>query len=83
MAGRHGATTSQIALAWLLHRGDEIIPIPGTRHVAYVEQNAAAAKLVLDRADMATLDRAFAPDHVVGARHSEASHRFVDVEPNP
>ena len=82
IAERHGATTSQIALAWLLHRGDEIIPIPGTRHVAYVEQNAAAANLSLDGADMATLDRAFAPDRVAGARHSEASHRFVDAEPD-
>jgi aryl-alcohol dehydrogenase-like predicted oxidoreductase len=82
MAVRHGATTSQIALAWLLHRGDEIIPIPGTRHIAYVEQNAAAASLRLDETDMATLDHAFAPDRVAGARHSEASHRFVDAEPN-
>jgi aryl-alcohol dehydrogenase-like predicted oxidoreductase len=81
IAGRKRATSSQIALAWLLHRGDEVIPIPGTRHVAYLEENAAAAALVLDPSDMTTLDTAFAADRVSGERHSEASSRFVDTEP--
>ena len=46
-ADAHGATLGQVALAWVLSRGDDVVPIPGTKRVAYVEQNAAAADLQL------------------------------------
>jgi aryl-alcohol dehydrogenase-like predicted oxidoreductase len=80
VAGRIGARASQVALAWLLRRGDQIVPIPGTRHIVYLEQNAAAAQLRLSDTDMAALDKTFAPDRVAGARISEAQRRFVDTE---
>ncbi|MEU4796538.1 aldo/keto reductase [Streptomyces sp. NPDC023327] len=62
---RIGATSAQVALAWLLAQGEHVIPIPGTKTLRYLEQNAAAADLVLSAADLAELDALPAP---VGAR---------------
>jgi len=45
IAAAHRATPGQVALAWLLRQGEEIVPIPGTRHVKFLEENAAAADL--------------------------------------
>ena len=57
VADKHGATPTQIALAWLLARYDRMLLIPGTRSVAHLEENAAATELELDDADLAALDR--------------------------
>jgi pyridoxine 4-dehydrogenase len=57
VADKHGATTTQIALAWLLHRYDRMLLIPGTSSVAHLEENMAAIELELDDADLAALDR--------------------------
>jgi aryl-alcohol dehydrogenase-like predicted oxidoreductase len=56
IAERHGVTPGQVALAWVLAQGDDVVPIPGTKRVAYVEQNAAAAEVALSRDDLAELD---------------------------
>lgn len=56
VAARHGATTRQIALAWLLHRAPSILVIPGTSSVAHLEENVAAASIELTADDLATLD---------------------------
>src|ERR1043166_7312672 len=55
MAERKGATPGQIALAWLLHKGDDIVPIPGTKRRRYLEENVGAADLSLSAEEMATL----------------------------
>lgn len=55
VAQRHGCTPGQAALAWVLARGDDIVPIPGTKRVAYLEQNVAAARVDLDESDLAEL----------------------------
>ncbi|HYH43236.1 MAG TPA: aldo/keto reductase, partial [Burkholderiales bacterium] len=60
IAVEYKASPAQIALAWLLAQGEDIVPIPGTNHVANVEQNAAAADLVLDKADVTRLSALFA-----------------------
>ena len=57
VADKHGATPTQIALAWLLARYDRMLLIPGTRSVAHLEENVAAIELELDDADLAALDR--------------------------
>jgi pyridoxine 4-dehydrogenase len=57
VAGKHGATPTQIALAWLLARYDRMLLIPGTSSVAHLEENMAAAELELDVADLDVLDR--------------------------
>ena len=64
VAQRHGATTAQVSLAWVLAQGPTVVPIPGTKRRSWLEQNAAAADLVLtesDLADIAALPRSVAP----------------------
>src|SRR6185295_6905595 len=56
-----GAKPGQIALAWLLHQGPDIVPIPGTKRLQYLEENVAAAAISLDKAQLKTLDEALAP----------------------
>jgi aryl-alcohol dehydrogenase-like predicted oxidoreductase len=56
VAARHGATPSQVALAWLLHRDERILLIPGTSSVAHLEENLAAAEVALDADDLEALD---------------------------
>jgi aryl-alcohol dehydrogenase-like predicted oxidoreductase len=68
----------QIALAWLLHKGPSIVPIPGTKRRAYLEENLAAAALVLDDADMKALDEALAPAKIAGPRYAETMMSMVD-----
>ena len=57
VAAKHGVTTSQVALAWLLHRDPRILLIPGTSSVAHLEENMGAAAVSLDEEDMASLDQ--------------------------
>jgi aryl-alcohol dehydrogenase-like predicted oxidoreductase len=78
LAAGKGATAGQIALAWLLHKGDDIVPIPGTKRRRYLEENVAAADVRLTREEMTSLDRALAPDKVAGPRYSEKSMAQVD-----
>jgi len=66
VADRHGASVSQVALAWVLAQGEHVIPIPGTKRVAYLEENVAAADLRLSDEDLTELD-ALPP--AVGARY--------------
>jgi aryl-alcohol dehydrogenase-like predicted oxidoreductase len=58
IAGKRGASPSQIALAWVLHRSPVMLPIPGTSSVAHLEENVAAAKIKLSEDEFAALDRA-------------------------
>jgi aryl-alcohol dehydrogenase-like predicted oxidoreductase len=73
-----GAKPGQIALAWLLHKGDDIAPIPGTKRRKYLEENVAAASIRLDAAEMKTLDEALAPDKISGPRYPEWLMAAVD-----
>ena len=57
VAPKHSATPSQVALAWLLHRDEHILLIPGTSSVAHLEENLAAAEVALDREDLETLEQ--------------------------
>jgi aryl-alcohol dehydrogenase-like predicted oxidoreductase len=73
LAEEKGVTAGQLALAWVLAQGDDIVPIPGTRHIEYVEENVAAADVQLDGADLAALDRAMPRNAVVGERYPDMS----------
>jgi aryl-alcohol dehydrogenase-like predicted oxidoreductase len=66
VAERHGATPAQVAIAWVLDRGEHVIPIPGTKRVPYLEENLAATSLELTARDFAELDAAPRP---VGSRY--------------
>jgi aryl-alcohol dehydrogenase-like predicted oxidoreductase len=78
LARRRGATPSQVALAWLLHRGDDIVPIPGTKRRPYLEENLAAASVHLAPEEVVELDRALAPEAVSGPRYNERMMAFID-----
>jgi aryl-alcohol dehydrogenase-like predicted oxidoreductase len=71
IAAAHRVTPAQVALAWVLAQGEDIVPIPGTKHVKYMEQNAAAADLKLSAAEVAELSKAFAPGAAAGTRYPE------------
>ncbi len=73
-----GATSGQVALAWLLHKGADIAPIPGTKRRRYLEENLGAAAISLDAGAMAALDAALPPEKVAGPRYSEKQMAMVD-----
>ncbi len=78
MAARKHATPAQIALAWLLHKGDDIVPIPGTKHRARLEENAGAVAIDLDAEDMMRLNESLSAEKVSGVRYNEERMSTVD-----
>jgi aryl-alcohol dehydrogenase-like predicted oxidoreductase len=78
IAARHNGTAAQVALAWLLHKGDDIVPIPGTKRRTYLEENVGAARLILTAEEMSRLDSALAPEAVAGPRYSDERMKFID-----
>ncbi len=78
LAARKGVTTGQIALAWLLHKGPDVVPIPGTKRRRYLEENVGAADVSLGAEEMAALDAALAPEKVAGPRYNERQQAMVD-----
>jgi aryl-alcohol dehydrogenase-like predicted oxidoreductase len=72
IAADKGVTPAQLALAWVLSRGDDVVPIPGTKRRSYLEQNAAASEIELDADDLAQLDDVF-------PRGATAGDRYVDM----
>jgi aryl-alcohol dehydrogenase-like predicted oxidoreductase len=72
LAARKRCTPAQLSLAWLLHRGDEIVPIPGTKSRARLEENAAAAGVSLTAAEIASLDAALPVGAAHGGRYPDA-----------
>ena len=72
------ATPGQIALAWLLHKGGDIVPIPGTKRRKYLEENVAAETVQLDPAQMTVLDDALAPGKVSGKRYADWIMATID-----
>jgi aryl-alcohol dehydrogenase-like predicted oxidoreductase len=72
LASAHGATPAQIAIAWLLSRGDDIVPIPGTKHASRLEENLGALDVTLAEDEIQELDRAFPPGITAGDRYPAA-----------
>lgn len=77
-AAKKDVTTAQLALAWVLHQGDFIVPIPGARKIAHLEQNVAAAGIALTDAEVAEIGDALAPSRVSGKRYTEAALALVN-----
>jgi aryl-alcohol dehydrogenase-like predicted oxidoreductase len=73
-----GVMASQLALAWVLAQGSDIVPIPGTKHRKYLEQNAAAADIVLSREELAAIEEVFPRNAASGARYPEAMMASVN-----
>lgn len=79
VASAHNATAAQVALAWLLAQGPDIVPIPGTKHRRYLEQNLAAADLQLSAAELAQLSAAFPPGVTAGTRYPEKQLKALGI----
>jgi aryl-alcohol dehydrogenase-like predicted oxidoreductase len=73
LAAEKGVTPAQLALAWVLARGEDVVPIPGTKRRAYLEQNAAASEVPLTEEELARLDEAFPPGAAAGPRYADMS----------
>jgi aryl-alcohol dehydrogenase-like predicted oxidoreductase len=80
IAAQKECTTAQLAIAWLLAKGKDIIPIPGTKRQRYLEENAAAVALSLTETEMTMLDRAFPVDVAAGLRYPAESMQLIETE---
>jgi aryl-alcohol dehydrogenase-like predicted oxidoreductase len=80
LAQEAGCSPSQLALAWLLHKGDDIIPIPGTTSVSHLLDDLAAVNVRLDAGLMTRLDALINQNTVVGDRYNAQSNSEVDTE---
>jgi aryl-alcohol dehydrogenase-like predicted oxidoreductase len=78
LAQRKNVTPGQVALAWLLHKGQDIVPIPGTKRRKYLDENVAAAAVSLDAVEMTTLDAALPPGITSGARYGPQMMTYIN-----
>jgi aryl-alcohol dehydrogenase-like predicted oxidoreductase len=78
LAEQKGAAPAQIAISWLHHKGDDIVPIPGTKRRTYLEENLGAVGLTLSPSEMERLDLALAPSAVAGPRYNERLMPYID-----
>ncbi|MEU3726445.1 aldo/keto reductase [Streptomyces sp. NPDC031705] len=78
LAAAKGITTGQLALAWVQHRGADVVPIPGTRRLRYLEENLGALAVELSPEDLAAIEAAAPAEQVAGTRYDAASLTFVD-----
>ena len=78
IAAEKDATPGQLALAWLLAQGDDIVPIPGTKRRRYLEENAGASEIELTRDDLERIEEAMPKGSVAGGRYNEEQMRAVE-----
>ena len=79
IAKEHKCTPAQLALAWVLAQGDDIVPIPGTRHPERVEENVGALNIVLSESDLRRIDAAAPKGVAAGARYTEGGMKSVNL----
>jgi aryl-alcohol dehydrogenase-like predicted oxidoreductase len=78
IADDKGITLAQLALSWLMSKGEDIVPIPGTRRLAYLEENIAAVEIRLSQSEMEALDAVFSSQAVQGERYPKAGMVGID-----
>ena len=78
IAAEKDATPGQLALAWLLHQGEDIVPIPGTKRRKYIEENAAAANVTLTEEDLRRIEGAMPRGSAAGERYAGWQMRTVN-----
>jgi len=79
LAQQRGCTPAQLALAWLLHQGEDIVPIPGTRKISRLDENIAATRIVLSRAELQSIAEVLAGNAVSGTRYPAAGMAIVNA----
>lgn len=80
IAADMGCTPAQLSLAWVLARGDHVVPIPGTRSIAHLEENLGAIRVTLDADVLVRIDAVFGPGSIRGARYAAPLQAQVDTE---
>ncbi|MGH8126864.1 MAG: aldo/keto reductase [Gammaproteobacteria bacterium] len=78
LAADKGCTPAQLALAWVLAQGDDLVPIPGTKHSKYLDDNIGALDVHLNNEELATIDAVFPADAAAGTRYSEAGMKTLN-----
>ena len=78
IADRRGVKPGQLALAWVMSKGEDCVPIPGTKRRAYLEENAASTEINLTPDEVAELERAVPLDEIAGDRYAEANMKAID-----
>jgi aryl-alcohol dehydrogenase-like predicted oxidoreductase len=78
LARQRGITPAQLALAWIMAKGEDIVPIPGTKSPQRIEENAAAAQVELSAEEIDELDNAISPNAVRGSRYAEQMMALLD-----
>ena len=78
IAGRKRVTPGQLALAWVLAKGEDLVPIPGTKRRKYLEENAAAAEIKLTPGEIAELEAAVPQNEISGERYAAANMKAID-----
>jgi aryl-alcohol dehydrogenase-like predicted oxidoreductase len=78
LAKEKGCTPAQLALAWVLAQGSDIVPIPGTRRRSRLDENLGAVDVTLDQSELASIDRIFPPEAVAGARYAAAGMTHIN-----
>jgi aryl-alcohol dehydrogenase-like predicted oxidoreductase len=79
MARDKGCTAAQLALAWVLSQGDDVVPIPGTRHINYLDDNIGALEVKLSEADLKRLDEILPPGAAAGERYHAQGMATVNL----
>ena len=80
VAEQAGVTPAQLSLGWVLSRGDDVVPIPGTRSIAHLDEDLIAASLTIDPAALTAVDEIFVPGAVAGTRYAPAMQAQIDTE---
>ena len=78
VASRYEATLAQMALAWVMSKGEDIVPIPGARKMNHLRDNAAAADIMLSPEDILAIDLIFAPENVAGLRYNQGDFNLIE-----
>jgi aryl-alcohol dehydrogenase-like predicted oxidoreductase len=79
LAQERGCTSAQLALAWLLHRGEDIVPIPGTRRISRLDENVGAIQIRLSDEELERIDQVLSTNTVIGTRYPEAGMASVNL----
>ena len=83
LAEELGCSLAQLALAWLLHQGEDILPIPGTTRLNHLEEDLGALQVRLSPEQVQRISDALPPEHIVGGRYNAATEAEVDTETHP
>ena len=78
IAARKGVKAGQLALGWVLAKGEDVVPIPGTKRRKYLEENAAAADIKLTPAEISEIEAAVPQEEIVGDRYSAVPLKMID-----